>query len=338
MGRLASFDAVAVAGVMRSQDGVITRAQAAECGMSENALRHRIRPDGPWQAVLPGVYLSTRGAMTARQRNMAAFRYAGRLPGSALAVTGQAALEWHRIRTGTRPAELVDVLVVPGCRRRDAGFARLHRTTVLPGAAFWDGPLCYVPPARATADAVRQLRDPADVRAVVAAAVQQGKVTVLQLAEELALGPVRQSAGLRRALAEVAQGVRSGAEADLVTLIRRNRLPMPLLNPRLYIGAEFLAMPDAWWPDAGVAAEVDSQEWHLSPDSWKATMARHARMGAHGIIVLHFPPSRIRADGRAVAAELRAALAAAAGRRPPAVRTVSAAQDLSSARTARLAS
>jgi hypothetical protein len=301
--------------------------------MTENAIRHRTRPDGPWQAVLPGVYLSTRGALTARQRHMAAFCYAGRRPGSALAVTGQAALQWHRIRTGIQPAELVDVLVTSRCRRRDAGFARLHRTTVLPGAAFRDGALCYVPPARATADAVRQLRDPADVRAVVAAAVQQGKVTVFQLAEELALGAVRQSAGLRRALAEVAEGVRSGAEGDLVTLIRRARLPMPLLNPRLYAGDEFLAIPDAWWPEAGVAAEVDSQEWHLSPESWKATMARHVRMSMHGIIVLHFPPSRIRAEGRQVAAEIRAALAAASGRPPSAVRAASVAQDLASALT-----
>ena len=31
---------------------------------------------------------------------------------------------------------------------------------------------------------------------------------------------------------------------------------MPLFNPSLYLGDTFLAKPDAWWPDAGVAAEV----------------------------------------------------------------------------------
>jgi hypothetical protein len=126
----------------------------------------------------------------------------------------------------------------------------------------------------------------------------------------------------------VAQGVRSGAEADLVTLIRRSRLPIPMLNPRLFVGAELLAVPDAWWPEAGVAAEVDSREWHLSPDRWKATMARHARMSAQGIIVLHFPPSRIRTAGREVAAEIRSALAATCGRDLPAVRVESAARAL----------
>jgi hypothetical protein len=335
MGRLASYDTAAVTDLVRRQDGVICRSQAAACGMTEAAMRHRIRPDGPWQVVLPGVYLSTRGTMTARQRQVAAFCYAGRVSGQALAVTGSAALAWHRIRTSAPPAERVDVLVKPACRRRDAGFARLLPTTIMPGAAFWDGSVCYAPPARATADAARQLRDPADVRAVVAAVVQQGRVTVWQLAEELSLGAVQQSAGLRRALAEVAQGVRSGAEGDLVALIRRSRLPVPMLNPRLFVGDELLAVPDAWWPEAGVAAEVDSQEWHLSPDSWKATMARHARMSAQGIIVLHFPPSRIRTAGREVAAEIQSALAAARGRGLPAVRAVSAARVLTPAGTRR---
>jgi hypothetical protein len=333
--QLARFDAAAVVGIVRRQDGVIGRAQAEACGMTAAAIRHRIRPDGPWQVVLPGVYLSHGGAMTARQRNVAAFCYAGRLAGQALAVTGSAALAWHRIRVAVPSADQVDVLVSAGFRRRDAGFARLHPTAVTPSVAFWDGPVCYAPPARGLADAVRLLRDPADVRAAVAAGVQQGRVTVGQLAEELAIGPRRQSAGLRRALAEVAQGVRSGAEADLVMLIRRSRLPIPMLNPRLFAGDELLAIPDAWWPQAGVAAEVDSQEWHLSPDSWKATMARHARMSARGIIVLHFPPSRIRTAGREVAAEIRSALAAASGRDLPAVRAVSCAQVLTPGGTRR---
>jgi very-short-patch-repair endonuclease len=179
--------------------------------------------------------------------------------------------------------------------------------------------ISYAPPARAIADAARQLADAADVRAVVAAGVQRGKVQIWQLAEELAKGPVRGSAGLRRALAEVAEGVRSTAEADLLRLIRRARLPVPLLNPRLYVGGKFLASPDAWWPDAGVAVEVDSRQWHLAPAQWEETMARHARMSSHGIIVLHYSPNRIRSEGNQVAAEIRAALAAGRSRSLPPV-------------------
>jgi hypothetical protein len=56
----------------------------------------------------------------------------------------------------------------------------------------------------------------------------------------------------------VAEGIRSTAEGDLRDLIRAARLPMPLFNASLYVGDTFLAIPDAWWPEAGVAAEVDS--------------------------------------------------------------------------------
>jgi len=43
--------------------------------------------------------------------------------------------------------------------------------------------------------------------------------------------------------------------------------------PRAVADAVFLAMPDAWWPAAGVAVEVDSREWHLSPADWERTCA-----------------------------------------------------------------
>jgi hypothetical protein len=320
MGRLAAYDVEWLADLLRRQDSLVRRDQAMTCGLTERALRYRIRPDGPWQAVLPAVYLSVTGTMTSRQRIMAAYLYAGGHSGADVAVTGPAALAWHRIRADD--GDKVDVLVGPECRIRDAGFARLHRTGVAPNAAYRDGVLVYVPPARAVADTARLLTDLAEVRAVVAAGVQRRKVQVWQVAEELDAGPVRGSARLRQALGEVASGVRSAAEGDLVDLIRRERLPMPVLNPRLFTGSRFLAIPDAYWPDAGVAAEVDSREWHLSPADWERTMARHARMSACGIIVLHFPPSRIRAERRAVAAEIRSALTAASGRTLPQVRVL----------------
>ena len=90
-----------------------------------------------------------------------------------------------------------------------------------------------------------------------------------------------------------------------------------MYNPDLFVGDAFLARPDAWWAKAGVAVEVDSREWHLSPSDWDRTQARHALMSAHGILVLHYAPRRIRTDGAAVVAEIRAALEA--GRKRPAL-------------------
>lgn len=314
MGQIAAFDRERLADLLRKQSGVLSRSQAADCSLTLAAVRHRIRTDGPWRVILPGVYLTRTGESTARQREMAALLYAGRES----AITGAAALRWHGIRAPR--ADLVDVLVPVSRQRQAVEFVRLHRTTVMPGMIFPDGELRYAPPARAVADAVRFLGDTEEVRAVVASAVQRGTVQAWQLAGELRRGPVQGSARFRMVLGEVADGVRSVAEGDLRTLVRRARLPEPVYNPRLYLGGEFLASPDAWWHVAALAVEVDSREWHLSPADWELTLARHARMSAHGIVVLHYPPRRLRAEPRAVATEIRHALKANRGRELPGLR------------------
>ncbi len=107
-------------------------------------------------------------------------------------------------------------------------------------------------------------------------------------------------------------------------LIRRGRLPQPLFNARIYCGDELVAVADAWWPEAGVVAEVDSKEWHLSPKDWEKTMSRHARLTSLGILVLHFTPRQIRQEPEQVLAIIRQALASRGGRASPGIRTVPA--------------
>jgi hypothetical protein len=325
MPRLSKFDSDALARTLAQQHAIIGRRQAIACGLTSKAVQHRIRTGGPWQVIVPGVYLAGRGALTAKQRAMAAWEHAGR----AIAITGPSAVQWHRMPG--QDSEYVDVLVPPECRCGSADFVRIHRTAVEPQVLYTDGKVKYVDPARAVSDAVRAMADLSDVRALVAAGVQRGKVELWQLARELDVGPARGSSLLRRALAEVSDGARSTAEADLLALIRQSRLPEPLYNPRLYVGSEFLASPDAWWPEFGVAVEVDSKAWHLSPADWERTLERHARMTAQGILVLHFPPARLRTARRDVIGEMRSALARSSGPLPH-ITTVAAAQVISAAR------
>ena len=54
--------------------------------------------------------------------------------------------------------------------------------------------------------------------------------------------------------------------------------------------------PDGWWPEAGVAIEVDSRQWHMAPDDWERTMARHSNLGQYGIVTLHVTPHQLRTD------------------------------------------
>jgi hypothetical protein len=309
-GKGAALDAL-----LGEQCFVVTREQALGAGLSRDAIAYRIGVAGRWQRMLPGVYLTVTGAPTMEQREMAALLYGG--PASLL--TGPSALHRHLLRVPS--TEIVDVLVPAACQRQSVAFVRVHRTRRMPEHGL-DGPFRLVWPARAVGDAVRGMTRLAEVRAVIADTVQRGRCNVALLHDELERGPKRGSALFRRALGEVADGVRSAAEGDLRDLIKRAGLPVPLFNARLFVGGRLIAVPDCWWPDAGVAAEVDSREWHFSPRDWEQTMRRHEVMGAHGIITLHFTPRRIRQEPGTVATAIRDALATGRARGPLGIRTV----------------
>jgi hypothetical protein len=308
MPRLTIIDDAALTTLIDKQRGILTRGQARSCGLTDRAIDYRLRNSGPWQVLLPGVYQTWTGQAGSAQRQTAALLYAG----PASMITGSFALIAHGIKIPY--PELVDVLVPVRRQRVSHAFVRLHRTARMPTQAYTSGVIRYAPPDRAVADAARAMVKIADVRAVVADAVQRGKCSLEMLVVEVGAGPVRGSALLRHAITEVAGGVRSVAEAEFRDLIIWAGLPLPMFNPRLSVGGRFIAQPDCWWPDAGVAAEVDSREWHLSPRDWERTLARHALMSSHGIVVLHFTPRQIREQRARVAANLRAALEAARSR------------------------
>jgi hypothetical protein len=64
--------------ILARQESVVSRSQAVACGMTRKALRHRIRPGGPWQELLPLTYLAATGGATHAQQEVAAVLYAGR--------------------------------------------------------------------------------------------------------------------------------------------------------------------------------------------------------------------------------------------------------------------
>jgi very-short-patch-repair endonuclease len=316
MTRSIQHDRAALAATLARQYQVISRSQVLAHGMTSSALRQRLRPGGPWQRLLPGVFLAVTGTPTTEQCSVAALLYAG--TGGLL--TGAAAVGLWGVQAPRN--SMIDVLIPAARQRRSAAFARIQLTARMPDQVFTVGPVRLVPLVRAVADAARGMTALADVRAVVAAAVQLGKCTPEQLAAELDAGPVQGSALLRTAVSDVCDGTRSSPEADLKHLLRRAKIAEPVFNPKPYAGDVFVASPDAWWPDAGIAGEVDSRANHLSPHDHERTLARDARMAAHGITVLHFTPRQIRTRPGTVIATIRAALAAADSRPRLPIRTI----------------
>lgn len=305
--------------IIEKQELVISRRQAIAAHMSLHALAHRLRPGGPWQPLLPGVYLTVAGTPTAEQREMAALLYgnpAWLSTGSVKAViTGAAALCYRDVKLPESARDSIDLLIPIGCRRQSTSFVTVHRTSRFPSTSITRGERLFAPDARAVADAARNMTDRGDVRALVSSAVQRNCCSIDAIRHELEEGPVRGSALLSAAVAEVSAGTRSAPEADLRVLIGKAGLPMPLFNPKLYLpDGTFIAQPDAWWPEAGVAAEIDSREWHMRAADWENTMDRHSDLGQHGIVTLHFSPAKLRKDPAFVIRRIRNAVQAGSSR------------------------
>jgi hypothetical protein len=297
-----------LARILDTQQDVITREQAISAGLTKHALYHRLRPGGRWVLLLPGVYLAVTGRPSQVQLETAALLYGG--PDSV--ITGLTALSYSGIR-GPQ-SEFVDLLVPATCQRQGTGFVRLHRTVRMPEKWEEFGRIRYTRAARAVGDAARGLRDPRDVRDLIADAVQRDRCELQELVDELEAGPVRRSRLLREALAEVTDGIRSVAEGDLRTLLLKSGLPMPMFNPELYAGEEFIARPDAWYPELGIAIEVDSTAWHTKATDHQNDVQRQTRMGKHLIVVLRFKPWEIRHEPERVIREIRDAIERAQGR------------------------
>jgi len=80
--------------LLDKQLSVASRGQLLALGMTDRAIQHRVRQRGPWQTLLPGVYLAATGVPSLSQQEMAALLYAG--PGSL--ITGPMALMHYSIR------------------------------------------------------------------------------------------------------------------------------------------------------------------------------------------------------------------------------------------------
>jgi hypothetical protein len=234
---------------------------------------------------------------------MAALLHAG--PNSV--ITGATAVRRHRLRCAG--LNEVDVLVPLGVRVHSTQFVRVIHTSRMPVEIYTTGQIRFVALDRAIADAARAMARLSDVRALVAEAIQRGRGDMTSLARELREGPSAGSRFFRIALAEVLAGIRSAAESDLMGLIERSGMEKPAYNATLYSAdGTFLGVADAWWQRAAVAAEVDSREYHLSPEDYERTTTRHNRMAEHGINVLHFLPSTLKRDPARVVANLAGAI------------------------------
>ncbi|MFD3542748.1 hypothetical protein ACFWUQ_25105 [Streptomyces sp. NPDC058662] len=304
----------------RRQFNLATRRQLTAAGVPDATVTSRSRPGGPWQRLLPRVHLLQTGPPDRRQRALAAVLYAAEptadpLSGSTAALTGGAALALLGIREA--PHTPADVLVRAPRRLTGTPEVRPLPTSRWPRTITVRG-VPSTRPVRAAADFASRGEHPDRIRSVLAQVVQAGWCHPHDLHAELRAARLLNRPAVRAAAAELLAGVRSIAEARARDALAATDLPTPLWNARLHTpDGTFLASPDGYWPDEGVALEIDSAEYHYTRDSWHATLRRRLRLEAHGILVVSATPSMVRDTPADVVAALRALLALAAGRPAP---------------------
>ncbi|MEV6965500.1 hypothetical protein AB0M47_10315 [Hamadaea sp. NPDC051192] len=304
----------ALAKLLLRQEKIVTDAQLAEAGVTHGMLRWKLKR-GDWQRVLPRVVATFSGTLTRRQQFIAAGLYAG----ERAQLAGLSALEIHGFRyLPKEPA--VHVLVPHERRLRRVPRVRLHRTDRLDSTEWpYAGCVRVCSPARAVVDALRSDEgrgfDVQTMRAVVAEGIQRAITTIVDLQRELDLARRNGTAVLRAVVDEVADGVRSAPEAELRRLAKQSLiLPTISWNPRLAdADGNDLPTPDGYLDLAALALEVDSREFHLSPEAWEATLRHHNQLAAAGILVLHFTPKQIRETPHSVLAEIERAYVARLG-------------------------
>lgn len=270
----------------KRQLNVVTAGQLRARGVPARVITEHCRQGGTWQRLLPRVYLLQSGEPTPEQRMWAALLYAaqnGREEGGrdGAVITGAAALALYGFSAVPRLPALtgVEVLVPRQRRLKDAGEVRIRRTARELEARSVHGLAC-APVARAVADALREWTDagavavpgegPGLVRALLreAVAAPGNRCTVAELVAELTEAELMGEVRVRAALDELFAAERASALTRIDGLLDEWLLPAPLVAPELRMrGGTYIAVPDLYWPAAGVAVEIDPEPRCVSEGS-----------------------------------------------------------------------
>ncbi|MDX5570328.1 hypothetical protein PYK79_53455, partial [Streptomyces sp. ID05-04B] len=318
---------------------VATAARLRSQGVTAAEADEQCRPGGPWQQVLPGVYLLHPGPPTSEERLHAVLMYAARQTSAAAVppqpvsgdphrpvyrdamITGLAALNLHGLASAPPLTSLehVDVLVPRLRRLRSTGCAHVVRTASLPAPEQATGvPVAPVP--RALADAVAGLTDAGAVRRLLSEAVRGGHCEPASVVRELNDARLLSRPHVVDAVDALLAEGRAIAEDRLYAMVREHGLPDPVWNVDLCLpGGLHLGGLDAYWPDQAVAVELDTRAPRQDEDAlWSEYARKREHLERLGITVVYVTPKKLRDAGEQQAAVVRTALMASGDRDPAA--------------------
>jgi hypothetical protein len=282
------------------QHGVVSRRQLLAVGVDDAGVRRRIEA-GYLHRVHAGVYAVGHPRLTQRGRWMAGVVACGQ--GSFLSHLDGAALLGFYDGTGPR------IHVTVTSHRRVEGLI-LHRTRRLdPDEVTTKEGIPVTTVARTLVDLTELLTEDRLLRAMREAEYRRLlDLTALNAAVERAHGR-RGLKALKRAIATHLPGeiVRDELEHRFAELLRPSELPTPDRNipvetPR---GTYIL---DCYWPEYGMAVELDGRDAHARELGFEADRRRDAALTALGLRPLRFTWQRITYEPEDVLVDLTAAM------------------------------
>ncbi|MEU2081354.1 hypothetical protein ABZ569_05570 [Streptomyces albus] len=277
------------------------------------------------------------GLPTSEERLRAALRYAhsdaavppgtSRTPDRAM-ITGLAALALHCFSAAPSLLDLdrIDVLVpdlggpAPRAPLPVAGPAartRLVRTRILPEPEEITG-LPVAPVARALADAVPGLTDVEQVRRLLTEAVRGGYCEPQAVVRELTRARLLGLPHIADAVDSLLAEGRALAEGRMYEMVLLHGLPDPCWNVELRApGGLHIGTVDAYWPEHGVALELDARPPRADAvAAWDACARKRERLEEFGITVVHVTPDKLRDALAQQATVVRTALMTSGEREP----------------------
>ncbi|NYE49320.1 hypothetical protein HDA32_004440 [Spinactinospora alkalitolerans] len=271
MPELSSAHALAAA-----QHGVISREQAAGCGLSVHQIQRLVRT-GRWRRVRVGVYL-VRGdpAPALAARVMAAQLVYGP---RAVAVGGTAARLWRMQGPLPGPGHEFIHLCAPGVAGAKHEGLRLHGWRVGPDEVTLCGGIRLTTPGRTVRDTVL-MTDRYSGISVIDSALQQGLVNAEDLPVPEAANAGRQGARRTRSWWSLADGrAQSTFETRLRLVCHDAGIPPETLQYPVHDGeGGLVGHADLAWPGWGVVAEADGSAPHALPDALFTDRRRQNRI------------------------------------------------------------
>jgi very-short-patch-repair endonuclease len=287
----------ALLALLARQDGLVTAAQAARCGLSERSLQRRAHGDG-WKRVAPRVFLAAGQRLTDRGR----VRAAGLWAGDRGAISGPAAAWWHRM-PAVVPAQ-IEVTVPRRLGLRGHRGARIRRRDLSPAdVVLRNGIRCTAAPLTVLETAIVVPGGSAFLDRALQRHVRFEEVYEAYCRNVGARGGAR-AAGLLIGAADRAD---SAAERLLISLLRAAGIT------GWARGRPFERWTiDIAFPEAELAIEVDSWAWHVDVDRFQADRRKGNALVRAGWQLLRFTWHDLTNRPARVIAEIRAALRAAA--------------------------